>query len=188
METKLIANFQTGSLEVSGNENFVKEIYLDFKNALKVEKLQPLKSNSIPNQVDSDIPQSKNSTRTKPARKPISSTLQIVRDLILKPSGKQSLKDFYSTFEVKSGYDKNLIFIYYMSKILEMNGITVNHVYTCYKDVGEKFPTQLLQNLRDTKRDKGWIETSDSDNIKVSPVGEMYLEHDMPKKEEKAKK
>ena len=33
----------------------------------------------------------------------------------------------------------------------------------------------------DTKKNKGWIESSDMGNIFVSVIGENYVEHDMKK-------
>ena len=54
-------------------------------------------------------------------------------------------------------------------------------MYTCYKEVGQKVPKNLYQSIVDTKKNKGWIESSDMGNIFVSVIGENYVEHDMKK-------
>ena len=48
-------------------------------------------------------------------------------------------------------------------------------------------PGNLYQNLIDTKNKRGWISTSNMDDLTVTVPGENYLEHDMQNKEEKSK-
>ena len=42
-------------------------------------------------------------------------------------------------------------------------------------------PNNLYQSLVDTKRKKGWIESSDMNNITVTISGENYVEQDLKK-------
>ncbi|MFS2769239.1 hypothetical protein [Bacteroides uniformis] len=63
----------------------------------------------------------------------------------------------------------------------EIHPYVSEFLYTCYKEVGQKVPKNLYQSIIDTKKNKGWIESSDMGNIFVSVIGENYVEHDMKK-------
>lgn len=103
---------------------------------------------------------------------------QYIQTLNLKPSNKQSLIDFSSEYDAKSNFEHNLIFVYYLEKILNEKNISVNHLYTCYKELGIKVPN-IYQSITDTKKHKGWIETKDTNDLKVPIAGENHLEHKM---------
>lgn len=196
METKLVLNLQSGILEVTGEEKFVKEIYYDFKENFKAVKtikietesdekamnLETKKIDKSQKQKVGNSSVSEKSTVKSKASKKSSEIPHLVTDLNLKPKEKESLIDFYNKFEATSGFDRNLIFVYYLTKINSVDSITVHHIYTCYKDVKEKFPNNLVQSLRDTKNRKGWIDTADTNNIKLTTTGENFLEHDLQKK------
>jgi len=68
-----------------------------------------------------------------------------------------------------------------MERVLKITDIGINHVYTCYKNVGEKVPGNLYQSLVDTKNLKGWIESKDINNLKITIAGENHVEHDYPR-------
>ena len=77
------------------------------------------------------------------------------------------------------------MFIYYLQQILELESITMDHVFTCYRNIkGLKVPGNLEQSLIDTRSRKGWINTSAFDDLKVEVSGINYIEHDMKKAEE----
>ena len=110
----------------------------------------------------------------------------IVKDLNLKKDGKTpSLRDFHSQKQPKEFAEHNALFVYYLSKVKELTGITPNHIYTCYKEVNQRVPGAFYQSLLDTTRRKGWLDTSNTEDIKVTTVGENFVEHDLPKKAEK---
>jgi hypothetical protein len=178
METKLKINFQTRELEVSGDEKFVIDIFNEYKHLFEqnIENEVPYETKKAQNK------HSKVSAKKIKGVKRITNSYSIITNLNLKPKDKEHLKDFYGKYDSKNGYQRNLIFVYYLTKILKLNNITVNHVYSCYKDVAVKFPDNLYQNLIDTKNDKGWILTKNMDNLTVTTTGENYLEHTLPKK------
>lgn len=133
------------------------------------------KKNGQPKEEIQDIKKSNSSLSKKTA------SYQIVQTLNLKPTGKIFLVDFFKKYPTTNNLERNLVFVYYLEKILEEKSIGINHIYTCYKEVGQKVPNNLYQSIVDTKKRKGWIESSDMDNITISIVGENYLEHDMKK-------
>jgi hypothetical protein len=119
--------------------------------------------------------------KVKPKASQKSASFSLVSDLNLNPSNTKSLKMFYGEFLAKSFFEKNLLFVYYMERIIKINDISANHIYTCYKHVGQKIPGNLYQSLVDTKNHKGWIETKDINDLKITIAGENYVEHDFHK-------
>ena len=105
----------------------------------------------------------------------------IIGSLNLNPSEKESLKFFIGQHKASNGFQYNLLFVYYLQKIICESNINSNHIYTCYKNVGVKVPNNLYQNLVDTKNKKEWIDTSDMNNITITISGENYVEQDMKK-------
>ncbi len=123
----------------------------------------------------------KRGKKTKVKSNAKSTSFSLVASLNLNPQAQKSLKSFFSEFITKTFLDKNLLFIYYMERILKITDIGINHVYTCYKNVGEKVPGNLYQSLVDTKNLKGWIESKDINNLKITIAGENHVEHDYPR-------
>lgn len=109
---------------------------------------------------------------------------QLVKDLDL--SGKDvdmSLKDFVAEKNPNTNIERTTVFVYYLQYILELQEITIDHVFSCYKDIGAKLPKNLQGNLNDTASSRyGYIE-ADNGSYTVSIVGLNLVEHDLPKKE-----
>lgn len=123
----------------------------------------------------------KTTTKRKGKRK---ETYQIVKNLDLAGGkSKISLKAFYKEKNPSKYFEKNAVFAYYLKKIAKIQNINRNHIYTCYKDVKSKGPENLNQSLLDTAHHKGWIDTSNMDDMQVSIRGENFVEHDLPKPE-----
>ncbi len=111
----------------------------------------------------------------------------IVRELDLSKNGSTpSIRDFYQKYAPKTNLERNLLFCYYLQNLKNVKPITIDHVYTCYRNIQElKIPKNLYQSLVDTSRLKGWIDTSSMYDISVEIAGINYMEHDMPKSESK---
>lgn len=119
----------------------------------------------------------KTSTKTTSAQ-----VLKLVSNLNLHPKGKQSLKDFYNLFKLNSNLEKNLVFVHYLEKILQEDNRSLDHIYTCYKKVGERIPKNLYQSLQDTRKLKAWIDTSNVSKLSITTNGENAIEHDLKRK------
>lgn len=183
--TKLKIDFQTEILEVDGEESFVKMVYQDYKDKLssktQSDTSREEKSDQFVQEKTRKVPHKAEKRKSK--GRSTRESLAIVKDLDLSSNGgKQSLRDFYEEKLPGVGMENNVVFVYYMQKIANVSGITVNHVYSCYKDVGARVPTALRQSLIDTSHNKGWIDTSSLEDIKVPTTGENFVEHDLPKK------
>jgi len=179
--TKIRIDLSQGIVEAEGTENFVRAIYDDFRSKLEVTE-------SAEN-TDGDAKGKKKTVKKKASanktKKPASKRAvpSIVKELDLSGGGKKKrLRDFYNQYKAGSNFEKNLIFVYYLTHELGMSGITTDHVFTCYRDIpGIKAPNALRQSLLDTSNRRGWLDTSSTEDIKVTMPGINYLEHDMPK-------
>lgn len=105
----------------------------------------------------------------------------LVTSLNLISNGNESLKDFYAKYLVKSNFDRNIIILYYLKNVVGEENVGINHIYTCYKSLSQRVPN-IYQSLLDTKNRKGWIDTSDTEDLKVTVAGENYIEHEIIKK------
>ncbi len=116
--------------------------------------------------------------KTSPRKTP---TMSLVKDLDLRPEDKESLREFHSSKAPVGQKENIVIFVYYLTKILEIEGVTPNHIFTCFKDVRVRTPKDLPQAIRNTASKNGWVDSSDGENIKIANHGENFIEHDLPK-------
>ena len=121
---------------------------------------------------------------SKPKKKSNQRQPQLIKDLDLSGKGViKSLKDFVSEKKPATNIERTAVFIYYMQNILNLSEITVDHVFSCYKNIGVRLPQNLPQNLNDTASSRyGFIEV-DNGKYTVSILGINLIEHDLPRKE-----
>ncbi len=190
--SKLIINIRDGILEIeSDNDKLVEMVYSDFKNTIvngASGKVNPVINSSDTKKKDIPSPENKikddSDTKKLTKKTKTNETYKLDPDINLwKTDTKQGLRDFYNEKAPSSGYECNVVFVYYLQKNAGVEKINPNHIYTCYKEVVRAYPNALRQNLIDTKRDKGWISTSDINAITLTSKGENYVEHDLPAKE-----
>lgn len=110
-----------------------------------------------------------------------SQTPTLINSLNFHPKDAESLKDFYKKFDAKSNFEKNLIFVHYLQNVIKSNEVGLNHIFSCYKHLGERIPGNLYQSLLDTKT-KGWIDTKNMNKITIPVAGQNYFEHDLKRK------
>lgn len=182
MTTKLKIDLSTGLLEVEGTEVFVKNIYDDFKERL----------NSPPPAASTPAAATNPKKKTKPKKTAASTTNSsktkkapgIAKDLDLSGGADDpSLKEFYGRYDHKSNFERNLIFTYYLKQVISIDKVNLDHIFTCYRNVGQKIPKALEQSMRDTAKDRGWVDIDDLENIDVPVGGINHLEHDLTKAE-----
>jgi len=154
-------------MEIEGEESFIREIY---------DKSRPLfvllnHAESLTNKKETVIVKSQRKTGS------LKESYSIVKNIDFNEP--QSLKTFFTSKKPRSALEKNAIFVYYLDKIAMLKSISLNHIYTCYKEVGEKMPQALKQSLADTASKKGWIDTKSMANIKITLKGESLVEHEL---------
>jgi len=181
--TRIRIDLTQGVVEAEGTEAFVQSIYADFKERVEAitsavvsppKKRTPQKKSSDPEE-----PKLSKGKRTKKGRR----IPKIAGDLDLSGGKKgQSLRDFAVKYVASSNFERNLVFVYYLHQVAVVTPITIDQVFTCYRNLpGVKVPGNLEQSLIDTRAHKGWIDTTSLDDLKVTIPGINYLEHDMKK-------
>lgn len=180
---KIKIDISSGIFEVEGDETFVKEIYQQYKDKLdqkwKIHSFRP----TVPEEQMGNEG-TKKTTPQKPTVKPKfrgSKSPKLVNNLNLSTGNQMSLKDFFKEKNPESALEKNAVFVYYIEKKLNITGITTDHVFTCYKELNEKYPEALRQSLVDTYHRKGWISTSSMTDVKMTTRGDLFVEHELPR-------
>lgn len=185
--TKIKIDLSQGIIEAEGSESFVLNVYSDFKDKLNQESKppKPRAQSSKSATATSTQPSAKKKTTSK-KKSGGKGGWNIISELKLNgEGGNQSLQDFHNQYSVKSNFERNLIFVYYLQNILKISNISIDHVFTCYRNVPKlKIPGNLKQSLFDTAFKKDWIDTTSTENIHLTVTGTNHLEHDMPKAEE----
>ena len=105
----------------------------------------------------------------------------VVKDLSLRPKGKKAFADFAKEKQPSSHQQKQLVAVYWLAKEAGVtSGITVDHINTCYQGAGWKRPTNLGNALAVTSMRKGWLDTSDGSDIRLTVPGEDFVVHELP--------
>lgn len=197
MTTKLHINLNQGLVEAEGSEEFVLKVYNDFKDRIGSapsilqntgQQNYPLASITTQHNAEKSVAPKKEpankvaGTKKKSAAKGYS----LCKDLNLYAEGqKPSLKDFIEKYSTDSNMPRYLLFTYYLKEIKGVEKVGINHIYTCFKNLGLKIPN-IEQGLRDTSFRKGWLDNSNSEDLQIPVAGENAVGHELVKKQEAA--
>lgn len=104
----------------------------------------------------------------------------MVKDLdLLGKSGVEPFRDYLERYEVNSNIKFNTVAVYYLKNVLHIPDVTIDHIYTCYKNGERKVPGNLRQSITDTSSSKyGYINMSDN-HITLSVLGENLVEFEL---------
>lgn len=97
-------------------------------------------------------------------------------------SDRPSLVEFMDAKLPITNEERNLVFLYYLQHILKIKPITLDHVYTCYREAKIRAPLNIENSLRMTAEHRGWIKANQNGSMTVTPDGKQYLEKHLPKK------
>jgi hypothetical protein len=118
-------------------------------------------------------------TKKPRAKKRIAPSLD--RSLDLHPKGKASLQAFDKEKAPQTQAEHNVVFVQYLQNIASVGAVTINQVYTCYREVSARIPSNLRNSLAVTSADKGWIESGDMENLSVTTRGENIVNLELPR-------
>jgi hypothetical protein len=117
--------------------------------------------------------------RAPRAKKP--STYSLVKDLNFRPKEKQALREFFDEKKPSDQQHQLTVIMYYLYRILEIEGITPNHVFTALKHLGGiRVPNDIAGTLRAIASRKGYLDTSNTEDLKTTTEGDNLVEHDLP--------
>lgn len=129
--------------------------------------------------IENPPPQKLRRAKTK-GKKTSKITLKMIKELNLKPQGKKSLRDFIEEKSPSNAKQKCTVAIYYMKNIMNIEHVSVDHVYTAFKSSEWPVPANLPNTLHQAGSE-GWLNTADIENLLVTPSGENLIEYDLPK-------
>lgn len=101
------------------------------------------------------------------------------KDLSLRPKNKKSFADFVDEKGPSNHEDKVTVCVFWLTKVAGHKA-TPEAVNSCYEGAGWKRPADLRNKLRVTASKRGWIDTGDSEDIKITTSGEDHVKHDLP--------
>ena len=112
----------------------------------------------------------------------------MIKDLDLNSKDKISFEEFVEEKQPHSNEDRYAVVAYYLSTVLDIEKTSINHIGTVFRLTKSwKEPTNLWSGLRAASSRKGMIDTSDSDDIKITPAGRNFVEHHLPLREKTKK-
>jgi hypothetical protein len=133
-----------------------------------------------------DVDSAPAATTTRPPKAPRQPrkgmTYAFVPDLDLRPADKDHLKAFFAEKKPEDQMEQLAVFVYYLARVLDLSGITANHLYHCFHEVDERVPKDIVASCRNTKARRGWLDPANPDDIKLTTGGENHVKHDLPKK------
>lgn len=205
MTTKLKIDLSHGILEVEGSETFVRAIYKDFKAQFVQGETAEEETETTTRRRRNRKPRPKTGPqRAEPVAQPVAPAAEPaaaepvtaikvptpsppsytrIKDLDLSAAaGHPSLGEFMDSKLPITNEERNLVFMYYLQYLLNVETITMDHVYTCYREVRIRAPLNLEHSLRTTANQKNWITAGDDDQFVVTPEGKSYVEKQLPKR------
>lgn len=105
---------------------------------------------------------------------------KIVKELDLRPKGKTPFADFVKAKNPTNNHDKHAVAIYYLSNEARLSTVSSDDVFTAWREVGWKLPPDFLVSLRLTASKKRFLDTSNSEALRLLNTGVNRVEHDLP--------
>lgn len=106
-------------------------------------------------------------------------------DVNLHPDGQPSLKDFFREKKPKTDPQKYICIIHYMRNHAGVEAVSTNHIYTAFKQLGQKVPN-IQQGLRNTRARYAWVQFTGRGCVALTRIGENAVEHELPREVEEA--
>lgn len=182
--TKLLINLKEGIVEVEGAENFVRDVYNDFKE--RVSKPIPF-APAPPAQIEQfndeqeDGSEPAPRTRAKHRRSGAASgktgeagSYKPKFNDDLNPRG---LPEFYDQYAPKTHSEKILVFAAFLRDKMRISPCTANDIFTCYFTMKNKTktPEAFVQAFRDCQSRTHYIKVISLTEIEVAIPGDNFL-------------
>lgn len=119
--------------------------------------------------------------KPKVATKKSKTILSMDKSLNLNPPGKTSATQFATDKSPSNVMQKCVVAAYYLREVLEVEKVNAPGVLTFFKNLSWPVPADLKNTLQQAGT-AGWLDTSDSEDIKITSSGENLVEHELPGK------
>lgn len=173
--TKAKINLKEGIIELEGSEDFVMKILDRYeKNFISepVKVIQPKKKHLA------EEPQ--RIKREAVVKKPIS--MAPIPINLKGDENRPSLKELHKEKSPQTHQEAVTLFVYYISKYLDIPNVQVGQISSCYDEVGARKPKQIEKVFQEIQLFSGWLESGEeAHTIKITISGENMVEHFLPK-------
>ena len=172
-----------GTFEFEGSKDYVEQ---QIEKVLTLHKNNPVAPPETPAEATSK-------TRKSPAKKPdspkksskkVSAQPKMLGNLVSKEQISK-LREFYNEKRPSSHIETYAVLSYWIKDSLGTTQVHIDEIWTLYKVIGERPPQVLIQTFRDAKSKKGFFEMDSNGKYFLTTIGETFVEHDLPKKEDK---
>jgi hypothetical protein len=167
----------------------VQQSVLDALMAAAGASIAPVQQQAAASDPDGGVTRTKSPRRKRrtgkdadgaKSRRVISVQPKVVKDLDLRPKGKKSFAEFASDKNPTSNHDRTAVALYYLANEANINPVTRDHVFTAYREMGWKIPTDFANSLQQTATKKRFLDTSDAEDLRLLTPGLNRVEHDLP--------
>jgi len=95
--------------------------------------------------------------------------------------GGTSLKEFSNQKKPNTGEEKVLVFAFYIKHHAKVSPMGPGHILTCFSHLSERKPLALKQTISNMSKNKGWLTSTDMNDLKVTTAGENHVKHELGK-------
>jgi hypothetical protein len=95
-------------------------------------------------------------------------------------------RDFIAEKSPKTNEERYAVILYYLQRVLSVENVNRDHVFTAFKDASIRVPKDIDGGLRKTGARKGWVNTEDKNDLRITITGENLVEHDLPRPEQES--
>lgn len=188
VNTKLAINLSEGTVEVEGDEAFVRFIYQDFKETLAKHAVvrpvspSPLEHAPAPQRLLTNDKKGKKDRAKPSARKVASGDGEKTRTVLAKPNFNSKLNvtglaDFYDEWKPENNSEKILVFAVFLRDRLKIAPCNASDIYTCFfaMKAKTKIPEAFQQAFSTAKHRTHFIEFDTTDSIEVTIPGDNWF-------------
>lgn len=171
--TKAKINLKEGIIVLEGSEDFVMKILDRYEKnfiSASVNVIQPRKKHR------DEEPKSiqREAIIKKPSTAPIPINLKGDKN-------RPSLKELHKEKSPQTHQEAVTLFVYYISKYLDIPNVQAGHIISCYNELGAKKPKQVEQLFQEIKLFSGWLDSGEEPNTtKITTDGVNLVEHFLP--------
>jgi hypothetical protein len=119
-------------------------------------------------------PKSKGSKKAK-------TLISMDKSLNFNPPNATSATVFAAEKAPSNVMQKCVVAAYYLRETLQIQKVTAQAVFSFFKHLGWPLPADLKNTLQQAGS-AGWLDTADSEDIKITSSGENLVEHELPPK------
>ncbi len=103
------------------------------------------------------------------------SNYKVIERIDFSPSKGVDFNKFLNDYNLNTHSKKILAYIYFLKKELNVEKVTLNHIYTAFVYLNASVPKSLYQIISDLKNKFNWVEFDSTSNIQISETGVQML-------------